>query len=106
MCGKRWSVDGHFSVVEDFPLFSTLFLRIWRALWPDLLVSSLRGQGEAYFRARAKFPEGFMGERFTRRSVLGGMALETANLLFFRSVEATEIFGAAEGVPPVGNTHL
>jgi hypothetical protein len=47
-----------------------------------------------------------MGEQFTRRSVLGGMALEAANLLFSRKVGATEIFDAAQGVPAVGNTHL
>ena len=47
-----------------------------------------------------------MGEQFTRRSVLGGMALEAANLLFSRRVGAAEIFGAAQGVPAVGNTHL
>jgi alpha-glucosidase/alpha-D-xyloside xylohydrolase len=47
-----------------------------------------------------------MGEQFSRRSVLGGMALEAANLLFFRNVGAAEIFGVAQGVPAVGNTHL
>jgi hypothetical protein len=47
-----------------------------------------------------------MGEQVTRRLVLGGMALEAANLLFFRRVGAAEIFGAAQGVPAVGNTHL
>jgi alpha-glucosidase/alpha-D-xyloside xylohydrolase len=47
-----------------------------------------------------------MGEQFTRRSVLGGMALEAANLLFFRSVGAAEIFPAGQGVPAVGNAHL
>src|SRR5882757_5771532 len=47
-----------------------------------------------------------MGEQFSRRVVLGGMALEAANLLFNRRVLAEEIFGAAEGVPQVGNTHL
>ena len=34
-----------------------------------------------------------MGEQFSRRAVLGGMALEAANLLFSRRVEAAEIFG-------------
>jgi alpha-glucosidase (family GH31 glycosyl hydrolase) len=47
-----------------------------------------------------------MGEQITRRAMLGGMALEAANLLFFRSVGSAEIFGAAQGVPAVGNTHL
>jgi hypothetical protein len=47
-----------------------------------------------------------MRERVTRRAVLGGMALEAANLLFCRGVGAAEIFGAAQGVPAVGNTHL
>jgi alpha-glucosidase/alpha-D-xyloside xylohydrolase len=47
-----------------------------------------------------------MGEQVTRRAVLGGMALEAANLLFFRSAGSAEIFGAAQGVPAVGNTHL
>jgi alpha-glucosidase (family GH31 glycosyl hydrolase) len=47
-----------------------------------------------------------MGEQFSRRVVLGGMALEAANLLFSRGVRAEEIFGAAQGVPAVGNTHL
>ena len=47
-----------------------------------------------------------MGEQFTRRSVLGGMVLEAANLLFSRRVGTAEIFGAAQGVPAVGNTHL
>jgi alpha-glucosidase (family GH31 glycosyl hydrolase) len=47
-----------------------------------------------------------MGEQFSRRAVLGGMALEAANLLFSRRVEAAEIFGAAQGVPAVGNAHL
>jgi len=47
-----------------------------------------------------------MGEQFSRRAVLGGMALEGANLLFCRRIRAEEIFGAAQGVPAVGNTHL
>jgi hypothetical protein len=47
-----------------------------------------------------------MGEQFSRRVVLGGMALEAANLLFSRGGGAAEIFGAAQGVPAVGNTHL
>jgi len=53
-----------------------------------------------------------MGEQFTRRAMLGGMALEAANLLFCRSLGAAEIAGAAQiagpvqGVPAVGNTHL
>jgi alpha-glucosidase (family GH31 glycosyl hydrolase) len=47
-----------------------------------------------------------MGEQFSRRAVLGGMALEAANLLFSRRIRAEEIFGAAQGVPAVGNTHL
>jgi alpha-glucosidase/alpha-D-xyloside xylohydrolase len=47
-----------------------------------------------------------MGEQFTRRSVLGGMALEAANLLFLRSIAGAEILGAAQGVQAVGNAHL
>ena len=51
-----------------------------------------------------------MGEQISRRAVVGGMALEAANLLFSRRVQAAEIFGAewgtAQGVPAVGNTHL
>ena len=47
-----------------------------------------------------------MGEPFSRRAVLGGMALEAASLLFSRSVGATEVLGSAQGVPAVGNTHL
>lgn len=47
-----------------------------------------------------------MGEQFSRRAVLGGLALETANLLFSRKINAAQIFGAAQGVPAVGNTHL
>ena len=46
-----------------------------------------------------------MRERFTRRTVLGGMALEAANLLFSR-VAGAEVFGQAQGVPAVGNMHL
>ena len=47
-----------------------------------------------------------MGEPFSRRAVLGGMALEAASLLFSRSVGATEVLGSAQGVLAVGNTHL
>lgn len=47
-----------------------------------------------------------MGEQFSRRAVLGGMALEAANLLFSRKIRAEEIFSAARSVPAVGNTHL
>lgn len=47
-----------------------------------------------------------MGERPTRRAVLGGMALEAANLLFSRKLSIAEVFGAAQGVPAVGNSHL
>jgi alpha-glucosidase (family GH31 glycosyl hydrolase) len=47
-----------------------------------------------------------MGERFSRRAVLGGMALETANLLFSRQIAAADVFGTAQGVPEVGNSHL
>lgn len=47
-----------------------------------------------------------MGERLTRRAVLGGMVLEAANLLFSRKISNAEVFGAAQGVPAVGNSHL
>lgn len=47
-----------------------------------------------------------MGEQFSRRTVLSGLALETANLLFSRQIGAAQMFGAAQGVPAVGNTHL
>jgi hypothetical protein len=41
-----------------------------------------------------------MNEQLTRRAVLTGMALGTADLLFSRRV------GVAQGVPAVGNTNL
>src|SRR3984957_13592878 len=42
-----------------------------------------------------------MGEYFSRRGVLAGMAVTAANLLFRRDLVA-----APQGVPAVGNTHL
>ena len=42
----------------------------------------------------------------TRRGFLTGMALGATHLLFSRTVQAAEIFGAAQGVPAVGNAHL
>jgi alpha-glucosidase (family GH31 glycosyl hydrolase) len=42
-----------------------------------------------------------MGEYFTRRGVLSGMAVTAANLLFSR-----ELIAAPQGVPAVGNSHL
>src|SRR5271165_6185072 len=42
-----------------------------------------------------------MGEHFSRRGVLTGMAFTAANLLFSR-----ELAFAAQGVPAVGNSHL
>ena len=47
-----------------------------------------------------------MGERVTRRAVLGGVALTAADLLFARNVRAAEIFAPGQGVPEVGNGHL
>jgi alpha-glucosidase (family GH31 glycosyl hydrolase) len=47
-----------------------------------------------------------VGEQFSRRAVLGGMALEAVSLLFSRSVGAREVLGSAQDVPAVGNTHL
>src|SRR5450631_3891779 len=42
----------------------------------------------------------------TRRSLLTGMGLGAANLLFSRSMNASEVFGPGQGVPSVGNSHL
>ncbi len=47
-----------------------------------------------------------MGKQWTRRVVLGGLAVETAGLLFSRSIGAAQIFSAAQNVPAVGNSHL
>lgn len=42
----------------------------------------------------------------TRRSLLTGMTLGAANLLFSRSMSAGEVVGPGQGVPSVGNSHL
>jgi alpha-glucosidase (family GH31 glycosyl hydrolase) len=47
-----------------------------------------------------------VGKQWTRRVVLGGLAAETAGLLFSRSIGAAQIFSAAQSVPAVGNSHL
>jgi alpha-glucosidase/alpha-D-xyloside xylohydrolase len=47
-----------------------------------------------------------VGKQYTRRVVLGGMALGAAGLLFCKRVDAAQIFGAAQGAPAIGNSHL
>lgn len=47
-----------------------------------------------------------MGKQCTRRAVLGGLAIETASLLFSRSVSAAQILSATRSVPAVGNSNL
>jgi alpha-glucosidase/alpha-D-xyloside xylohydrolase len=42
----------------------------------------------------------------TRRGFLTGLAFGATHLLFSRTILPTEVFGAAEGVPAVGNAHL
>ena len=42
----------------------------------------------------------------TRRGFLTGMGLGATQLLFSRAIHAAEVFGAAQGVPAVGNKHL
>ncbi len=46
-----------------------------------------------------------MAKQLTRRATLSGMAMGAANLLFSRTISAA-VFGAQQGVPAVGNTHL
>jgi alpha-glucosidase (family GH31 glycosyl hydrolase) len=47
-----------------------------------------------------------MEEHWTRREALAGMAFGTANLLFARTISATEILNPAQNAPAIGNAHL